>query len=127
MSLQKGIDAAAERQRVMAHNVANVNTPLYKRKEVRFEDELKQALTAPSKLPLAVTHRSHLGGRTALQDVRHRTTTDTRSQMRADGNNVDVDREMALLAANHLNYNAMTQVLNERYSLLRYVIHEGRR
>jgi len=47
--------------------------------------------------------------------------------MRTDGNNVDIDREMALMAANQLNYNAMTQVLNEKYSLLRYVIHEGRR
>jgi flagellar basal-body rod protein FlgB len=47
--------------------------------------------------------------------------------MRADGNNVDIDREMASLAANQLKYNAMAQLVNEKYGLLRYVIHEGRR
>lgn len=127
VSLQKGLDAAGERHRVHSHNVANVNTPFYKRKEVRFEDELRQALTAPSRMPMAATHPRHVGGRGSRQDVRHTVKTDQRSTMRADGNNVDIDREMAMLAANQLNYNAMTQVLNERYGLLRYVIHEGRR
>jgi flagellar basal-body rod protein FlgB len=127
VSLQKGLDAAGERHRVMSHNVANVNTPLYKRKEVSFEAELQQALGVTSKLPLATTHARHVGGRTSLQDVRHTVKTDNQTTMRADGNNVDIDREMALIATNQLNYNAMTQVLNERYGLLRYVIHEGRR
>ncbi|MDW7651574.1 MAG: flagellar basal body rod protein FlgB [Bacillota bacterium] len=125
--LQKGLNASAERHRVAANNVANVNTPNFKRKEVAFEDELRQALTEPSRLPLSVTHPRHVGGRTDSADVRHTVKTDRRTTMRADGNNVDMDREMAMMAANQLNYNAMTQVLNERYSLLRYVIHEGRR
>lgn len=127
LSLQKGLDAAAERNRAAAHNVANVNTPQFKRRTVSFEEELKQALLAPSRLPLAVTHPRHIGGQKRVNDVRHTVITDRSTAMRADGNNVDIDREMALMAENQLNYNAITQVLNERYSLLRYVIHDGRR
>ena len=47
--------------------------------------------------------------------------------MRTDGNNVDIDREMVQLSTNQLRYNALTQVLNGRYSLLRYILQEGRR
>lgn len=127
VSLKKGLDATAERHRAYTHNVANVNTPLYKRREVVFEEELRQALTERAKHPLATTHPRHLGQAKTLAGVRHEVRTDKRSSMRADGNNVDIDREMAMMAANQLNYNAMTQVLNERYGILRYVIHEGRR
>ncbi|MCW3488751.1 flagellar basal body rod protein FlgB [Dethiobacter alkaliphilus] len=127
VSLQKGLDAAGERNRVMAHNVANVNTPMFKRQDVSFEKQLRQALAAPDRLPLVTTHERHVGGQKSLQDVGHKVSTDRSSAMRSDGNNVDIDREMALMATNQLNYNAMTQMLNERYSLMRYVIHEGRR
>lgn len=112
LSLHKGLDAAAARQRAAAHNISNVNTPNFKRSVVSFEEDLKRALS---------------GGKKRLADVRHVVTTDRTLTMRTDGNNVDIDAEMALMAANQLNYNAMVQLVNEKYSMLRYVIHEGRR
>ncbi|MBS4032695.1 MAG: flagellar basal body rod protein FlgB [Clostridiales bacterium] len=127
LSLHKGLDAAAERHRVTVHNAANVNTPNFKRKEVSFEEDLRTALQKTGKLPLATTRPGHMGGRTGFHEVRHTVNTDNRTSMRTDGNNVDIDREMAVMAANQLNYNALTQVMNERYSLMRYVIHEGKR
>jgi flagellar basal-body rod protein FlgB len=127
LSLQKGLDASAQRHRAGTNNVANVNTPGYKRKEVAFEEQLRQALTAPTRTPMVTTHPRHMGGGTSFNDVVHTVRKDSHSTMRADGNNVDIDREMAMMAANQLNYNALSQVLNERYSLVRYVIHEGRR
>lgn len=127
LSLHKGLDAAAERHRVTVHNTANVNTPNFKRQEVSFEEDLRAAMKKTGKLPLVTTHPGHMGGNTSFQDVRHSVNTDKRTSMRTDGNNVDIDREMAVMAANQLNYNALTQVMNERYSLMRYVIHEGKR
>lgn len=124
--LHGGLDAAAERHRVIVNNVANVNTPNFKRSEVVFEENLRRALAA-GRLPLAVTHPRHLGGPAHLEEVRYGVRVDRQTAMRADGNNVDIDREMAAMAANQLKYNAMTQVASEKYSLLRYVIHEGRR
>ncbi len=125
--LHKGLDASAERHRVTVHNVANLNTPNFKRREVSFEENLRAALQDKGKLPLAETRPGHMGGRAGISEVRHEVRTDKRTSMRADGNNVDVDREMAAMAANQLNYNALAQVMNERYSLMRYVIHEGKR
>jgi flagellar basal-body rod protein FlgB len=127
LSLHKGLDAAAERHRATVHNVANVNTPNFKRKEVSFEEDLRAALQKTGKLPLTTTRPGHMGGRTGFHEVHHTVSTDKRTSMRTDGNNVDIDREMAVMAANQLNYNALTQVMNERYSLMRYVIHEGKR
>jgi flagellar basal-body rod protein FlgB len=127
LSLHKGLDAAAERQRVAAHNLANVNTPDFKRSEVSFEERLQGSLAGVGRLPLAVTHPRHIGRQAVLAEVRHQVRRDYSSSMRSDGNNVDIDREMAAMAANQLKYNAMTQLVNEKYGLLRYVIHEGRR
>ncbi|NLM46515.1 MAG: flagellar basal body rod protein FlgB [Firmicutes bacterium] len=122
LRLQQTLDMAAEKQRVYAHNLANVNTPRFKRQEVVFAEELKRA---GAKLPLARTHKNHLSGRQP-EEIAYRVVKDTSSTMRTDGNNVDVDREMALLAMNQLQFNAAADVLNRRFSLLRYVITEGR-
>lgn len=46
---------------------------------------------------------------------------------RADGNNVDPEAEMAALAQNQLTYSALTRLVSEKYSLLKYTISEGRR
>ncbi|NLZ93272.1 MAG: flagellar basal body rod protein FlgB [Firmicutes bacterium] len=123
--LQLALNAAAERQRVTAHNVANINTPGYKRQVVLFEEKLKQALQNLPQLPLTRTHERHMDGVPDFSG--HQVITDESTSMRTDGNNVDIEREMVLLSMNQLNFNAVTQVLNNRYSILRHVIQEGRR
>src|SRR5947209_16760680 len=99
--LRAAMSGLAARQRTIANNVANVDTPGFKASEVRFEDALKSAMSrgtagAPadqSSLDAAVRH-------TSLNDA---TTT------RADGNNVDIDREMEALGEANLTYSALTQ------------------
>ncbi|NLM52715.1 MAG: flagellar basal body rod protein FlgB [Firmicutes bacterium] len=125
--LQLALDAAAERQRVSAHNLANVNTPNFKRQEVSFEEKLKAALFAQPKLQLTRTHEKHLPRELELSDLQHEVVTDKSTSMRPDDNNVDIDREMVLMAMNQMHFNAVTQVLNNRYSALRYILQEGRR
>jgi flagellar basal-body rod protein FlgB len=51
--------------------------------------------------------------------------TDRGTTLRKDGNNVDIDQEMARLAQNEIGYNATTQFLAGRYSTLKYVISDG--
>lgn len=123
--LEKALDTAVLRQRNIAHNIANINTPGYKRYEVRFEDKLKEALELNPGLPLYRTHPLHLpSGRT---DISPEVVKDDSTTMRTDGNNVDIDREMVELAQNSLNYYVAVQQLNTRLAMLRYVINEGRR
>lgn len=122
--LSKGLDASALRQRVHAHNLSNVNTPNFKRSTVQFEEILKHAVAGNK--TLATTSSAHIG-RNDRETADARIVRDTATSMRTDGNNVDVDKEMAELAVNQLYYNALSQQLDGRLAGLRYVINEGRR
>ncbi|MDK2820365.1 MAG: flagellar basal-body rod protein FlgB [Clostridia bacterium] len=123
--LEKAMDASALRQRTIAHNIANINTPRYKRYEVSFEDKLNRALETKSGLSLFRTNPYHLPRSNYYLEPE--VIRDNRSSMRNDGNNVDIDREMAELAQNSLNFNFSTQQLNTRLAMIRYVINDGRR
>ncbi len=116
--LQKGLDAATLRQEVISNNVANVNTPGFKRSNVTFEEGLKKALAG----------RENNYQRTSLlEDTSPEAVKDNRTSMRNDLNNVDMEIEMLNLSSNQIKYNGLIQLLNNRYSNLRYVINEGRR
>lgn len=119
-----GLDAAALRQRVIAHNLANLNTPGFKRSYVSFEDNLKSAAGAPALAP-AHTHQKHINpaAEKELPAVRR----DSRPIQRTDGNNVDIEREMLEMVTNQLRYNALIQQAASRLGNWRMVINEGRR
>ena len=128
MARLKGAITAAElRQQVIANNIANVDTPGFKRSEVLFEELLAGRMGNGSypRLEARRTHAKHIpfgGGGTA---VRPQLVTDETTLMNNNLNNVDIDREMALLAKNQLRYNALIQQLNHKISMLRIGI-EGR-
>lgn len=105
--LTQVMTAAGLRHRVHAQNVANVNTPGYKRLEVAFEADLAKALA------------SQPGGSTTA--VRPRITEGDGPE-RVDGNNVDIDAEMNALSKNALLYQAAAQILTSRLGSLRTAI-----
>lgn len=117
--LMRALNAASLRQQVTANNIANVDTPGFKRSFVRFEDELQQALTG-RRIAGYKTHEQHIAvGRPRTSEVELRLETDRTSTMRNDGNNVDIEREMALNAAAELQYHALVQATSIRYQQLR--------
>lgn len=125
--LSNSMDAAALRQRVSADNIANVNTPGFRRRFVRFEDDLEQAMTG-RRLAGTRTNRGHIPvGIVRSTDVKAKVETDRTTVMRNDGNNVDIDREMAINAAAELQYAALTQIVSARYKMLRSAITQGGR
>ena len=95
--LSRLLDVASLRQDVIAQNVANVNTPGYSTQEVAFEDALRQALRQGDDGPLIAPHPEVITG--------------TGGMRREDGNNVDVDLEMARLQKNALYFKVYTQLL----------------
>lgn len=132
--LENALKASSLRHRVISNNIANVNTPFFKRSEVHFETYLKEYLDAKekgnaseqdNKLAMVMTNSRHLG---QLPDERHepflgatvRTVDDL--TMRTDGNNVDIDVEMAEMAKNTIYYQASVQRLKGYLSSLRTVI-----
>ena len=121
---KKELDAAALRQRVIANNIANVNTPRFKKSTVVFESLLKEAL-GREPAGLLVSQPGHLGAAPPLAEVTPAVQKVETTFMRTDGNNVDIDEEMVNLAANGLLYQAAARQLGDRYSLLSYVITGG--
>ncbi len=122
--LRRELDAGTMRQRVIANNIANVNTPNFKKSSVRFEETLKRA--TGDDLPILTSNPRHIGGTGSDAGMEPVVVKNERTTLRADGNNVDVDQEMSALALNTILYNASTQAINERLALLSYVI-TGRR
>lgn len=115
--LSKTLDASAARQKSIANNIANVETPGYKRSYVSFEDELQRVLDQKS-------------GHLVRQGLRNLTPTaqiDTVSPSRADGNNVSIDTEIADLAKTSLKYRAATTLLEDKIGMLRAAISEGKK
>lgn len=126
-TLEKALDAASLRQSVLSHNIANVNTPGYKRSFVTFEETLQQALGKKNKMALAGFLPGHLKTTNRLEKVKPQVEKDKSTSHRQDGNNVDVDVEMAQLAMNTINYYTAISRVNGKLGVLRYVISEGRR
>lgn len=126
-ALSQAMDASQLRQHVINHNIANVDTPYYKAKRVRFEDVLLQELNKASGFKGRVTDPRHIPiGRPGQGAVTPEVTVETGTKMNNNGNNVDIDAEMALLAKNGLWYQALAQSLNHEFRQLRHVITEGR-
>jgi flagellar basal-body rod protein FlgB len=109
IELLKGLmGASAARHRVIANNLANINTPGYKRQDVQFRDAFAKALA--DKQPGALTN------------VNPKQYRDTTSPARPDGNNVSTQREMGRMAENSLLYEVSARVLQTKYQGLRKAI-----
>lgn len=127
--LKDAMDGAATSHGVIANNIANVNTPNFRRSDVSF----KEALAAtdpgpddPEPLDLVTTDDRHMSanGSHAPDSFAVTTTVDNTRRMRVDGSNVDVDQEMAKLSLNSAYAQTMGQLLQTQYSRLRQAIQE---
>ncbi len=119
--LKKSLDASEKRKGVIANNIANVNTKGYKSHYVTFEETLEES---KKDVELSVTDEKHIGNMEEYGETKIK--RDESDSMRTDGNNVDIDNEMANLAANYLKYNALISQVNNRMSMTRTVITGGR-
>jgi flagellar basal-body rod protein FlgB len=106
--LQKSMGLATKRHAALSNNLANVNTPGYKRQDVDFNLQLEEAMDAQSKAG------SKLKGPNAG------------SSMRLDGNSVDLEQEVMSLAETELRYQALTDMTASYFAGLKNVIREGR-
>jgi len=107
----KMLDFTAVRHTVIANNIANVNTPGFRRSDVEFADELERVLRDR--------------GLKGVKDIRFRRTKPNETAVRNDGNNVDMDVEMAVLAENALLYQVYAQLLARRFRNLQEILREA--
>jgi len=101
-ALEVAIQGTEQRQGVLANNLANVNTPNFKRSDVSFQGALASAL------------QSSNGDTSVVDNTALTTTSDSSTSMRADGNNVDVDVESANLAKNQLLFDSVMAIDSKR-------------
>lgn len=116
IAVTRALDAAALRHQVIAHNLANVNTPGFKRQEVQFETELQRAL-AQKRNPCLPP------GYNPLQEVRPRVITITQTSERNDGNNVNLESETTQMAVNALRYEVLARSIGGTFRSLKTVIN----
>ena len=106
--LAKLLDASVLRQKAIAQNIANVNTPGYKRLKVEFEEQLSKV--------------TGTGQNQAIVNLTPKIVVDHSGTTRQDGNNVDIDRELGQLTKNTLRYEAYVQILASELTLMRLAI-----
>lgn len=123
--LQEGLNTSMVKNRVISSNIANIETPGYKSFKVVMSEKLGEQ--RPSKGALARTHPGHITGSRSSDGANHKIVRDDRTTMRVDGNNVDLESELAEMSANSIYYTALSRFLSKNFAGLRLIISEGRR
>lgn len=127
--MERSLDASTLRQKVIANNIANADTPFYKRSDVLFEEYLQGELGGANGVPSITGYRSdprHFLIRKLNSAAAPQIKTDEASVMNNNLNNVDMDYEMSLLAKNQLKYNVMIQGVSSEFRKLRTAMNGGR-
>ena len=113
--LDKAADASWLRETAIMNNLANTDTPGYKRKDIRFEEYLQGAVSGGSSLDDNIADAD-------LDSLTGTTYTDyASSSYRIDGNNVDIDTENAELAKNQIKYYTMLDSISQEFKRIQSV------
>ncbi len=116
--LDKAADASALRNKAIANNMANIDTPGYKRQDVSFAANLEEALRHSRFESL-----DDKVGSIRLDRLRGKQYTDSEGySYRLDGNNVDIDTENVYMAQNQLTYQGLTESINAEFKNLKAVL-----
>ena len=127
--LPRAMTAASMRQEVVANNIANVNTPNFRKSNLEFEEMLAREIygekVPEGQLQMVRTHDKHLPFKPLKVHAEPKIVEDNTTLMRVDHNNVDIDIEMATLAKNQIYYNSLANQLGGYVSKMRNAITSG--
>jgi flagellar basal-body rod protein FlgB len=130
--LEESLDVRLVEHNVLAGNVANADTPGYRSKELDFSQAMAAAEQMSASDGMAATDARHLGPSGGDADGSRATSAATMlvrqgggSSPSIDGNEVDLDRTMAGLAENGLQYGASARAAGKKLAILRYVVSDG--
>jgi flagellar basal-body rod protein FlgB len=122
----RGMDASMLRHSVLADNIANIDTPGFKRSDVSFQVQLQRALDPATRIEMNRSSKRHFETEPTRDPmkVKPRVYAETDTWTRNDGNNVDPEVEMAHLGQNTMYYNALTNRLSSMYKTLSSVVNK---
>jgi len=121
--MERTLDASSLRQKVIANNVANVDTPYFKRSDVMFEELLQgQMSSSTPSIEGYRTDRRHFYIGKSPNVTPPEIKTDETTAINNNMNNVDMDYEMSLMAKNQLKYNTLIQQMNSEFKKMHTVL-----
>ena len=125
--LRTRLQWAQERQRVLAENVANADTPNYRARDLaplKFEAPGEAGAPPLTGVSLARTESGHIGG-SGEGDLPFRSKSDGNYEVRPTGNAVNLEQEMMKVAANQMDYQAVTALYARSLGLLKTALGKG--
>ena len=122
-NLDKALNYSATKQKVISQNIANVDTPNYKAKDVSFKAAFNEALGES-----LITNRTNVRHFEFGKTNHSSSTIITKNQVsyNESGNSVDIDQEMTDLATNQIYNNALIERISWKFSSLQNVIRGGK-
>ena len=121
--LQKGLDLSAERHLLISANVSNSDTPGYKAVDSDFSKQMQEAMGGGNSLNMQTTNQKHIGPANANTEPEIIEESDA---SRSNGNNVNMDKEMAKIAENQLMYDATLRMMSHQFKQIKLAVTEGR-
>ncbi len=106
--LERALNIRAQYHKVLSGNIANVETPNYKEKDIDFKAEIQKNMGSPNNV-----------------EIRESTDGDVIGSI--DGNTVNMENQIVRMTENHMLFTSLVQVISKKFSMMRYVISEGRR
>ncbi len=123
--LHRSMNVAWMRQDVLANNVANSETPNFKRSDINYESFVKRAIASEKEPVFAekLTRKNHLAIHepTDYRTIKPRIVTDYLSTTKNNGNNVDIESETTMLLKNQMSYELMSQAINHQFKMIKTV------
>lgn len=115
------------RNEIISSNIANAEVPGYKAKRLGFEEALSRALDVDGHLTMKVEDGKHFNvGSGGFNNLEPEVYEDPNGVVSENGNTVDVQEEMAMMAENKIMYDAAIQLMNKKLGLMKYMITSER-
>lgn len=121
--LEQALNYASLKNQTISNNIANIDTPNYKAKDVSFKNVLTTELDKT--FDVKRTHNRHIDFSTNSNSGL-RITQNNSTNYNHNGNNVDIDKEMTELAKNQIYYESLIDRMNGKFRSLENVIRGGR-
>ena len=125
-ALEKSLNLRSLQHRVLASNIANMDTPNYKAVEIAVAEEMSRNQDSAPAIQLRRTKIGHLPLKhNAADSVKLKVAKPPEFNLRGDGNTVDLDRTMGKLAENTLRYKIAAQLISKKFNGLKNAIKGG--
>jgi len=122
--MKKSLNFMSTRQTLISSNISNADTPGFKASDIDFQAQLRLAIGSKGSLNLRTTNEKHIGPSTSdIMDLAADPFEED-AAAKSNGNNVDIDHEMAKMAENQILYNATVQLMMKRGATVRSAVTE---